>query len=107
MRAVIYLVAHELRTRWRGWAVLVLLVGVAGGAVTGLGLLAGLPLGIAAGQWSWALFAHGLGIPVAAITPTWPVLLTVPAVILIANTVALWPGRATARLKPAEVLRAE
>jgi putative ABC transport system permease protein len=75
--------------------------------LTGLALLAGLPLGIAAGRWSWALFAHGLGIPAAAITPLWPVLLMVPAVILIANAVALWPGRATARLSPADVLRAE
>jgi predicted lysophospholipase L1 biosynthesis ABC-type transport system permease subunit len=75
--------------------------------LTGLAVLAGLPLGIAAGRWSWALFAHGLGIPAAAITPLWPVLLMMPAVILIANAVALWPGRATARLSPADVLRAE
>ena len=33
MRPVLRLVAHEFRTRWRGWAVLVLLVAVAGGAV--------------------------------------------------------------------------
>jgi hypothetical protein len=33
MRAVIYLAAHELGARWRGCAVLVLLVAVAGGAV--------------------------------------------------------------------------
>ena len=75
--------------------------------LTGLALLAGLPLGIAAGRWSWSIFARGLGIPDGAITPTWPVLLMVPAVIVIANAVAFWPGRATARLKPAEVLRAE
>ena len=75
--------------------------------LTGLALLAGLPLGIAAGRWSWALFAHGLGIPAAAITPVWPVLLMVPVVILIANAVAFWPGRATARLSPADTLRAE
>jgi hypothetical protein len=74
--------------------------------LTGLALLAGLPLGIAAGRWSWAIFARGLGIPDVAITPR-PVLLMVPAMILIANAVAFWPGRATARLKPAEVLRAE
>jgi hypothetical protein len=74
--------------------------------LTGLALLAGLPLGIATGRWSWALFAHGLGIP-AAITPLGPMLLMVPAVIVIANAVALWPGRATARLSPADVLRAE
>ena len=33
MRVVLLLVAHELRTRWRGWAVLVALVALAGGAV--------------------------------------------------------------------------
>jgi hypothetical protein len=55
----------------------------------------------------WAVFVHGLGIPPAAITPVWPVLLTVPAVIVIANAVAIWPGQATARRQPAEVLRVE
>jgi hypothetical protein len=75
--------------------------------LTGLALLAGLPLGIAAGRWSWALFAHGLGIPAAASTPLWPVLLMVPAVILIANAVAFGPARAAARLSPANVLRSE
>ena len=75
--------------------------------LTGLALLAGLPLGVAAGRWSWAIFARGLGIPDGAITPLLPVLLMVPAVIVIANAVAFWPGRATARLSPAEVLRAE
>ena len=33
MRAVLRLVAHEFRGRWRGWTVLVLLLGLAGGAV--------------------------------------------------------------------------
>jgi hypothetical protein len=75
--------------------------------VTGLALLAGLPLGVAAGRWSWALFARDLGIPAVPITPIRPVLLTVPAVILIANAAAFWPGRTTARLSPADVLRAE
>jgi hypothetical protein len=75
--------------------------------VTGLALLAGLPLGVAAGRWSWAIFARGLCIPAAAITPIWLVLVMVPAVIVIANAVAFWPGRAAARLSPAEVLRAE
>jgi hypothetical protein len=75
--------------------------------LTGLALLAGLPLGVAAGRWSWMLFCRGLGIPAVPITPTWLVLVMVPAVIAIANAVAFWPGRATAQLKPAEVLRAE
>ena len=75
--------------------------------LAGLALLAGLPLGIAAGRWTWALFAHELGIPAAASTPFSLVLLTVPAVIFIANTVAFWPGHTAARLNPAKVLRAE
>ena len=75
--------------------------------LTGLALLAGLPLGIAVGRWSWMLFCRGLGIPAVPITPIWLVLVMVPAVIVIANAVAFWPGRAAARLSPAEVLRAE
>jgi hypothetical protein len=75
--------------------------------LTGLALLTGLPLGIAAGRFGWALFCYGLGIPPMAITPVWPVLVMVPAVIVLANAVAYWPGQATARLTPAEVLRAE
>ena len=75
--------------------------------LTGLALLIGVPLGVAAGRWIWALFGHDLGIPPGAITPTRPLLLMTPAVIVIANIVAFWPGRATARLSPAAVLRAE
>jgi putative ABC transport system permease protein len=75
--------------------------------LTGLALLAGLPLGVVVGRWSWALCGHGLGIPAAAITPARAVLIMVPAVIVIANAIALWPGQATARLSPATVLRAE
>lgn len=69
--------------------------------LTGLAVLAGMPLGVAAGRATWALFARDLGIPAAAITPFPLVLLMAPAVILIANTLAFWPGRTIARLKPA------
>jgi hypothetical protein len=75
--------------------------------LAGLALLAGVPLGVAAGHWAWALFARELGISTIAITPVPLVLLTIPAVIAAANAVAFWPGRTTARLRPAEVLRTE
>jgi hypothetical protein len=75
--------------------------------LTALALLAGLPLGIAVGRWGWLLFCRGLGIPAVPVTPVRPLLIMVPAVIVIANVVALWPGRANARRSPAEVLRAE
>jgi predicted lysophospholipase L1 biosynthesis ABC-type transport system permease subunit len=72
-----------------------------------LALLVGLPLGVAGGRWSWQLFGNGLGIPADASVPVTLVLLMVPAVILIANAVALWPGRSAARVSPAQVLRTE
>jgi putative ABC transport system permease protein len=72
-----------------------------------LALLAGLPLGVAAGRWAWALFATGLGVPADAAIPATVILVIAPAVLLAANAVAFGPGRAAARLHPAEVLRAE
>jgi ABC-type antimicrobial peptide transport system permease subunit len=75
--------------------------------VTGLALAAGLPLGVAAGHWTWEWFAGGLGFPADFVMPLMLVLLMVPAVILSANLVAFWPARAAARVSPARVLRAE
>ena len=75
--------------------------------LTGLALLAGLPLGVAVGRWAWALFSNGLGVPPGALIPVPFVLLMIPAALLAANAVACWPARAAARLSPARVLRAE
>lgn len=75
--------------------------------LAGLALIAGLPLGVAAGRWAWALFAGALGIPAGAVIPLPVIAVIVPAVLLAANAVAFWPGRAAARLRPAEVLRTE
>ena len=75
--------------------------------LVGVALLMGLPLGVAAGRWAWQLFATGLGVPADPIVPVPLVLLMVPAVILIANAVAWWPGWSAARTSPARVLRTE
>ena len=75
--------------------------------LAGLSLLAGLPVGVAAGRWAWQLFGAGLGIPADDIVPVPLVLLMVPAVLLIANAVAWWPGRSAARVSPAQALRTE
>jgi hypothetical protein len=75
--------------------------------LTGLALLAGLPLGVAAGHWAWALFADSLGLSPGAITPVSLLLVIVPAVIVAGNAIAFWAGRAAARLSPAEILRTE
>jgi len=75
--------------------------------LTGLALLAGVPLGIAAGRWTWALFARGLGIPPVAITPVPLTVLTAATAVLLANAIAFWPGHTSARLSPAQILRTE
>jgi hypothetical protein len=75
--------------------------------VSGLALAAGIPLGAAAGHWTWEVFAGSLGIPADFVMPLPLILFVVPAVILSANAVAFWPARAVARVSPARVLRAE
>lgn len=75
--------------------------------LTGLALLIGLPLGVAAGHWAWGLFAGNLGISPGAVTPMRLIMLMVPAAIIAANTIAFPPGRFSAHMRTAEVLRAE
>jgi FtsX-like permease family len=75
--------------------------------LAGLALVIGVPLGLAVGRWGWQLFGDGLGIPANAHVPVALVLIMVPAVLIIANAVALWPGRSAARIPPAQVLRTE
>jgi FtsX-like permease family len=70
-------------------------------------LLAGLPLGVAAGRWAWVLVNRGLGSPAGPVTPALVVLAVVPATILVANLVAALPARAAAATRPAVVLRSE
>ena len=75
--------------------------------LTGLALLVGLPLGVAAGHWAWALFAGNLGLSPGAVTPVPLLMLMIPAALITANAIAFWPGRRSARLSTARVLRAE
>jgi ABC-type lipoprotein release transport system permease subunit len=76
-------------------------------ALTATALLAGLPLGIVAGRWSWVLFARSVGAAGHADVPVPLVLLTIPAALLLAGLIAVGPGWAAARIRPAPVLRSE
>ncbi|MFP5319882.1 MAG: ABC transporter permease [Acidimicrobiia bacterium] len=70
-------------------------------------LLAGIPLGIATGRWVWRLVAEStplLYVPPVAVTVA---ALAIPASLMLANVMAALPARRAARLRPAEVLRAE
>jgi hypothetical protein len=76
-------------------------------ALAAAALLAGLPLGVLAGRWAWALFADSIGVAAEAAVPVLLVLAAIPATLLLANLIAAGPGWAAARLSPATVLRAE
>jgi len=72
-----------------------------------LGLLLGLPLGIAAGRWTWYLFARQIDVVPEPVTPVALILLLVPAAVLLAIVVAAAPAWSAARTRAAVVLRAE
>jgi hypothetical protein len=75
--------------------------------VAAIGLLIGLPLGLAAGRFAYNLFAENLGVVPEVVTPLGVALLVLPSALLLANLVAGLPRWTAARTRPALVLRAE
>jgi ABC-type lipoprotein release transport system permease subunit len=72
-----------------------------------VGVLVGVPLGIALGRWLWTLFARDISV---VPDPTVPVLsmgLIVLGALVFANLVAVFPGRVAARTPTAQLFRAE
>ena len=72
-----------------------------------IGVVLGVPLGIAVGRWLWDLFAQEIN---AVPSPTVPVLQIVVialGALVLANIVAAIPGRLAARTPTALVLHAE
>jgi ABC-type lipoprotein release transport system permease subunit len=67
----------------------------------------GIPVGIVAGRWGWNVFADHLGVVPDAVVPVLTVLLAIPATIVVANLLAVVPGRIASRLRPGPVLRTE
>jgi hypothetical protein len=72
-----------------------------------VGLVIGIPLGIAAGRWLWILFARSLSAVPDPVIPAASVALAAVAALVLANLVAALPGRAAARTPAALLLRAE
>jgi ABC-type lipoprotein release transport system permease subunit len=69
-------------------------------------LVAGIPLGIAVGHWTWTAVASGLGASSLALVPA-TVALVIPAALILVNVMAAAPGRIAARLSPARVMRSQ
>jgi hypothetical protein len=72
-----------------------------------LGLVVGVPLGVAAGRWTWGLVAGQLGVRNQPVVPMLVVAAVVVGSLVIANALASVPGQVAARTRPAEILRAE
>jgi len=70
-------------------------------------LVIGVPLGVLAGRWAWAVFAGAAGVGSEAEVPVTLLLLAIPVTLLLANLIAAGPGWGAARVRPAGVLRAE
>jgi hypothetical protein len=72
-----------------------------------IGLVFGVPLGLALGRTTWRVVADGT--PVAYHPPlaVWALLLIDPLALLAANLLAAWPGQRAAMLSSAQILRAE
>lgn len=67
----------------------------------------GLLLGAVAGRWLWTRYAENLGILPEPRLPALLLLAILPVGLIVANLLALVPGRAAARTRPALVLRTE
>ena len=76
-------------------------------ALAAAALLIGLPLGVLAGRWAWALFAGSAGVSGQADVPLPLVLLAIAVTLALANLIAAEPGWDAARVRPASVLRSE
>jgi ABC-type antimicrobial peptide transport system permease subunit len=76
-------------------------------ALAATALLVGMPVGLLAGRWAWALFAGSVGVAGTAEVPLPIVLLVIPVTLLLASLLAAGPGWAAARIRPALILRAE
>ena len=74
---------------------------------TVVGLLVGVPIGLAVGRWVWRLMAGGLGFADDPSIPVVTLLLIGPAAITIACLIASGPAYWAAWTKPATILRTE
>jgi hypothetical protein len=75
--------------------------------LAGIGLILGVPLGLALGRSVWRLVADFTPMQYVAPTAAWAMVIAVPAALVAANVLAAIPGRRAARMKVASVLRAE
>jgi ABC-type lipoprotein release transport system permease subunit len=72
-----------------------------------IGVIAGVPIGIALGRYLWTLFARDLSAVPHPTVPVTSVLAVAFGAVVFANLVALFPGRIAARTGTSLLLRVE
>ena len=90
-------------TRWQSRGLVVTQASV----LAVLGLLLGVPLGVALGRTTWRAVADYTPLEYVPPVALLALLLVGPLALLVANLLAAWPGQQVARLRIAQVLRAE
>jgi ABC-type antimicrobial peptide transport system permease subunit len=90
-------------TRWQSRGVVVTQASV----LAGVGLAFGIPLGVALGRTVWRVVADYTPLQYVPPLALWALLLVGPVALLVANSLAVWPGHQAARLRIGHVLRAE
>jgi ABC-type lipoprotein release transport system permease subunit len=76
-------------------------------AIAAVALVFAVPVGVVAGQLSWRLYAESLGVVPTPTVPWIGLIATAAGVLLVARLLAIIPGAAAARTRPAAVLRSE
>ena len=66
-----------------------------------------IPIGIILGRYGWRLFADQFGVVPDPAVPLYLMVALLPSALVLANLIAIIPGGAAARTKPALVLREE
>jgi hypothetical protein len=78
-----------------------------GGVLAAVGLVFGVPLGVAAGRTLWRVVADYTPLQYVPPVAFWALFLVGPLTMLVAGLLAAWPGQRAARLRLGDVLRAE
>jgi hypothetical protein len=76
-------------------------------AIVAICLVVGIPAGVVLGRLAWRAVAVQFGVVPASLVPVASVAIAVPVVLVLANLIALIPGRSAARTQAATVLRTE
>jgi cell division protein FtsX len=72
-----------------------------------VGLVFGVPIGLVVGRSVWRAVADYTPFQYVAPVAAWALVLLGPGALMVANVLAAWPGRRAARLRIAQILRAE